>query len=238
MPTLQKSANSRVSCGAKRLDGLLPRAANLAHVTTVPLLILDDLSMRKLPHTAAEDLLEIIMRRYEKASTLNHVEPARGRLGKAARRYRRRRGLPRPPASPRARAHLRPAELAHPPPGRSGATHDPAGPDRRASQRLQDRRSRVTRYLVSPEIGVFEGDDILAPPDDQPPAAADFVESGDDAVEHSHRLGRPPHWPVLTRPRLAGFQVSTEVFAKCVEVCASKGMPRLVYGKYIYGHRR
>jgi hypothetical protein len=26
--------------------------------------------MRKLPHTAAEDLLEIIMRRYERASTL------------------------------------------------------------------------------------------------------------------------------------------------------------------------
>lgn len=24
------------------------------------------------------------------------------------------------------------------------------------------------------------------------------------------RLGCPPHWPVLTRPRLAGFQVSTE----------------------------
>ena len=26
--------------------------------------------MRKLPHTAAEDLLEIVMRRYERASTL------------------------------------------------------------------------------------------------------------------------------------------------------------------------
>jgi len=33
-------------------------------------LIIDDLGMRKLPHTAAEDLLEIIMRRYERASTL------------------------------------------------------------------------------------------------------------------------------------------------------------------------
>src|SRR5215212_11258231 len=29
----------------------------------------DDLGMRKLPHTAAEDLLELIMRRYERAST-------------------------------------------------------------------------------------------------------------------------------------------------------------------------
>jgi DNA replication protein DnaC len=37
---------------------------------SVPLLIIDDLGMRKLPLTAAEELLEIIMRRYERASTL------------------------------------------------------------------------------------------------------------------------------------------------------------------------
>ena len=42
----------------------------LAELTRVPLLIIDDLGMRKLPHTAAEDLLELIMRRYERASTL------------------------------------------------------------------------------------------------------------------------------------------------------------------------
>src|SRR5438552_1960238 len=42
----------------------------LAQVTTVPLLVLDDLGMKRLPHTAAEDLLEIVMRRYERASTL------------------------------------------------------------------------------------------------------------------------------------------------------------------------
>jgi DNA replication protein DnaC len=39
-------------------------------LATVPLLIIDDFGMRKLPATAAEDLLEIIMRRYERASTL------------------------------------------------------------------------------------------------------------------------------------------------------------------------
>jgi DNA replication protein DnaC len=39
-------------------------------LTTVPLLVIDDFGMRKLPLTAAEDLLEIIMRRYERASTL------------------------------------------------------------------------------------------------------------------------------------------------------------------------
>jgi DNA replication protein DnaC len=42
----------------------------LAELAAVPLLIIDDLGMRKLPHTAAEDLLELIMRRYERASTL------------------------------------------------------------------------------------------------------------------------------------------------------------------------
>jgi len=46
------------------------RKALLADLATVPLLIIDDLGMRKLPHTAAEDLLELIMRRYERASTL------------------------------------------------------------------------------------------------------------------------------------------------------------------------
>lgn len=39
-------------------------------IATFPLLIIDDLGMRKLPHTAAEDLLEIIMRRYERVSTI------------------------------------------------------------------------------------------------------------------------------------------------------------------------
>ena len=42
----------------------------MANLTTVPLLIIDDFGMRKLPLTAAEDLLEIVMRRYERASTL------------------------------------------------------------------------------------------------------------------------------------------------------------------------
>ena len=38
--------------------------------STVPLLIIDDLGMRKLPANAAEDLLEIVMRRYERTSTM------------------------------------------------------------------------------------------------------------------------------------------------------------------------
>jgi len=50
------------------LDG--SRKAYMDSVTAVALLIIDDFGMRKLPATAAEDLLEIIMRRYERASTL------------------------------------------------------------------------------------------------------------------------------------------------------------------------
>ena len=46
------------------------RRQYMESVSTVPLLILDDFGMRKLPLTAAEDLLEIVMRRYERASTL------------------------------------------------------------------------------------------------------------------------------------------------------------------------
>jgi len=50
------------------LDGT--RKEYLAQLAAVPLLIIDDLGMRKLPATAAEDLLEVIIRRYERASTL------------------------------------------------------------------------------------------------------------------------------------------------------------------------
>ncbi len=50
------------------LDGT--RKQYFEDLAAVPLLIVDDLGMRKLPHTAAEDLLELIMRRYERASTL------------------------------------------------------------------------------------------------------------------------------------------------------------------------
>ena len=50
------------------LDG--NRKEHMEMLATVPLLIIDDLGMRKLPPTAAEELLEIVMRRYERASTL------------------------------------------------------------------------------------------------------------------------------------------------------------------------
>lgn len=68
------------------LDG--ERKDYLESLVTVPLLIIDDFGMRKLPLTAAEELLEIIMRRYKWASTLvtsNHpVEDWGKLLGDAA----------------------------------------------------------------------------------------------------------------------------------------------------------
>jgi DNA replication protein DnaC len=50
------------------LDGT--RREHMELLATVSLLIIDDLGMRKLPSTAAEELLEIVMRRYERASTV------------------------------------------------------------------------------------------------------------------------------------------------------------------------
>jgi len=50
------------------IDG--SRKQRFTELAAVPLLVIDDLGMRKLPATAAEDLLELVMRRYERASTL------------------------------------------------------------------------------------------------------------------------------------------------------------------------
>ena len=46
------------------------RNEHVAELADTPLLIIDDLGMRKLPHSAAEDLLELVMRRYERQSTI------------------------------------------------------------------------------------------------------------------------------------------------------------------------
>jgi hypothetical protein len=86
-------------------------------LATVPLLIIDDFGMRKLPLTAAEDLLEIIMRRHERASTLltsnRPVEDWGKPAQRAPRRYRRRRIHARPASSPRPRLEMRATQLAH-----------------------------------------------------------------------------------------------------------------------------
>lgn len=50
------------------IDG--SRKMCVQEISSVPLLIIDDFGMRKLPHSAAEDILELIMNRYERASTI------------------------------------------------------------------------------------------------------------------------------------------------------------------------
>jgi len=50
------------------LDGT--RKDYFAAMMRVPLLIIDDLGMRKLPRNTSEELLELVMRRHERASTL------------------------------------------------------------------------------------------------------------------------------------------------------------------------
>lgn len=50
------------------LDGT--RKDYFKRMQKVPLLIIDDLGLRQLPKTAAEDLLELVMRRYERTSTV------------------------------------------------------------------------------------------------------------------------------------------------------------------------
>jgi DNA replication protein DnaC len=50
------------------LDGT--RKNHMELLSTVPLLIIKDQGRRKLPPTAAEELLEIVMRRHERTSTL------------------------------------------------------------------------------------------------------------------------------------------------------------------------
>ena len=85
----------------------------LAELATVPLLIIDDLGMRKLAHTAAEDLLELIMRRYERASTLLTSNRPVDDWGKLLGDTAAVTALPRSAAASRARAQMRASELAH-----------------------------------------------------------------------------------------------------------------------------
>ena len=93
------------------LDGT--RKDLLADLATVPLLIIDDLGMRKLPHTAAEDLLEADHAALRTRVHAPDVESARRRLGQAPRRHRRGHRAPRSAVTSRARAQVWAAKLAH-----------------------------------------------------------------------------------------------------------------------------
>jgi DNA replication protein DnaC len=87
------------------LDG--KRKEHMELLATVPLLIIDDLGMRKLGPAAGEELLEIVMRRYERASTLLTSNRPVEDWGKLLRCHRH----ARTPTTPRPHPEVRTAEL-------------------------------------------------------------------------------------------------------------------------------
>jgi DNA replication protein DnaC len=89
------------------------RKAYLAELATVPLLIIDDLGMRKLAHTAAEDLLELVMRRYERVSTLLTSHRPVDDWGKLLGDTAAVNGTARSAAASRARTKMWTSELAY-----------------------------------------------------------------------------------------------------------------------------
>jgi len=150
----------------------------VAAVTTVPLLIIDDLGMRTLPHTAAEDLLEIVIRRYERASTLLTSNRPVEDWGQAPRRHRGRHRDARPSAPPRPRAHLWAAQLAHAPP-------------QRARRRRSVTTSMTQRALPS-ERPDLDGGRYPSTPKTR------LALSSRTALQHP-RLERPLLWPGFRR---------------------------------------
>jgi hypothetical protein len=88
-------------------------------LATVPLLIIDDLGMRKLAPIAAEELLEIVMRRHERASTLltsnRPVEDWGKLLGDSVGSHRH----ARPPTTPRSHPEMRTPKLENQVAGRT-----------------------------------------------------------------------------------------------------------------------
>jgi len=63
-------SDSSMASSVRNESRKITRKERMEFLVTVPLLIPGDLGMRKLPLTAAEELLEIIIRRYERASAM------------------------------------------------------------------------------------------------------------------------------------------------------------------------
>jgi DNA replication protein DnaC len=70
-PFFQQRVRFAIEHAVALLDGRVSDGLRDVALTASRMTIIDDLGMRKLPLTAAEELLEIIMRRYELASTLS-----------------------------------------------------------------------------------------------------------------------------------------------------------------------
>jgi DNA replication protein DnaC len=168
------------------------RKATLAHLTTIPLLILDDLGMRKLPPTAAEDLLEIVMRRYERASTLitsnRPVEDWGKLLGET------------PPPSPHSSLGSSTTRTSSRAAHAAGARVSTASGRPPARDDVDDAARSARSATIS--AGAAPGVPLKNVSCSLPTRRAT-----------THALGRRRLWPDLPRPRMAGFEVSTEVRA-------------------------
>ncbi len=81
-----------------------------AQIRAAELLLIDDLFLRKLPAHAGDELADVLMSRYEKASTDHHIQPPARRLDPAARRRGRRHAAPRPAHASRPPAQVRRAK--------------------------------------------------------------------------------------------------------------------------------
>ena len=129
------------------------------------------------------------MRRYERASTLHHLEPPRRGLGQALRRHGRRDRAARSAAAPRARPHVRPAQLAHTAQRRARRLRSVISSMARRAPAQSGTISAVGAIVVSPENTTcsLRSERVTTLPPEGPPL-----------------------WPGLRRPRLAGFEVSTE----------------------------
>ena len=97
----------------------------LVELARAHLLIIDDLGMRKLPHTPAEDLLELIMRRYELTSVGERIEHREGSLPRG-RRERNRPAARSIRADFEAKAHGRNGQFVAQRPVNTGPTSSPA----------------------------------------------------------------------------------------------------------------
>ncbi len=106
----------------------------LAFYAKPKLLIIDELGYLPFEPNAAHLFFQLVSRRYERGSLLDHLQPLRGRVGRGLRRPRRGHGHPRPSSAPQPRRH-------HPRRQLPAAEKAPRRPDQ--AERLQPRAGRM-----------------------------------------------------------------------------------------------
>ena len=96
-------------------EALQQRKQLVARLTKIDLLVIEDFGMKRLGPNAAEDLLEVFVRRHESGSTLVTTNRPTAGLGRLPRRHPRRHRHPRPLPLPRRARPDAGQELPHAP---------------------------------------------------------------------------------------------------------------------------